>query len=115
MCYHLGVDCKVLDEAIAELNAIPAATERTAILNAVDKLRVVGIALGHPHTSQVAGSEVRELRPRQGRSPWRAFYGRVGNVLIVLAIGPEAAQNPRGFRRAVGEAEQRLARLRPRA
>lgn len=101
----------MLDEAVAELEAIPAAKERTAIFNAIGKLEAVGIGLGYPHTSQVVGRQLRELRPRQGRSAWRAFYARVENVLIILAIGPEAKHNPRGFEAAVKEAERRLGQL----
>ena len=51
---------------------------------------------------------MRELRPRGGRSPWRAFYRRVGDVLVISAIGPEAQSNERGFRAAVERAVRRL-------
>jgi hypothetical protein len=59
--------------------------------------------LGFPHTSRVQGSRaaLRELRPRRGRSPWRALYRRAGDVMVVLAVAPEAARDPRGFGRAV--------------
>jgi hypothetical protein len=59
-------------------------------------------------TSDVKGRSVRELRPRQGRSPWRAFNARVRDRLWILAIGPEAEQDSKGFDRAVDMAEQRL-------
>ena len=39
------------------------------MLNAIAKLEAIGAELGYPHTSQVQGSTVRELRPRGGRSP----------------------------------------------
>lgn len=69
----------VLDQAAEEMSALPA-KERTALVHAMDKLEAVGPQLGHPHTSAVrqASGELRELRPRAGRSPWRALYGRVG-------------------------------------
>jgi hypothetical protein len=51
---------------------------------------------------------IRELRPRAGRSPWRALYRRVTDGLVVLAIGPEAQHDKRGFDRAVRLAEERL-------
>lgn len=54
---------------------------------------------------------LRELRPRAGRSAWRALYRQVGEVLVVAAVGPEAQSDPRGFERAVRRALQRLAEL----
>ena len=63
--------------------------ERKAILNAVEKLEALGPELGYPHSSAVRGADrLRELRPRAGRSPWRAFYRQLGTVLVVAAIGP---------------------------
>lgn len=84
-----GVDWD--QEAHGEVMRLPAA-ERRAVMNAVAKLEVFGDQLGSPHTSQVKGSRagLRELRPRSGRSPWRALYRRLGDGLVVLAIGPEA-------------------------
>jgi hypothetical protein len=47
-------------------------------VTAVDKLQQLGTILRFPHCSHgnhVQGSEhLWELRPRSGRSPWRAFY-----------------------------------------
>lgn len=49
--------------------------EREAMANAVEKLRVHGPVLPYPHSSDVRGADrLRELRPRSGRSPWRALY-----------------------------------------
>lgn len=106
------IDVDVLEEARAELAAIPA-RERYAVNSAIDKLRELGDALGYPHSSAVKDAPgLRGLRPRQGRSPWRAFYGRTGNRLfVVAAIGSEAQHNPRAFRRAVAAAQERLAEL----
>jgi phage-related protein len=97
-----------LDEAVEELKALPKG-ERAAMLNALDKLSAVGDRLPYPHSSQVRGTRLRELRPRAGRSPWRALYQRVGNQLVIAAICPEAQQDPRGFARGCREAEERLA------
>ena len=76
-------------DAKIELSKVPA-RERVAIDAALEKLRVVGPALGFPHSSAVRGSSggVRELRPWQGRSAWRAFYRQTGPALVVGAIGP---------------------------
>ncbi len=52
-----------------------------------------------------------ELRPRAGRSAWRALYRQVGDVFVLAAVGPEAQSDPRGFDRAVRRALRRLADL----
>ncbi len=80
--------------------------------NAFEKLEAYGDHLPFPHSSRVKGAtQLRELRPRAGRSPWRAFYPRVGDTLVIGAIGPEAHVDPRGFGRAIRAAEARLTRL----
>jgi hypothetical protein len=91
-----------------EWRSLPPAG-RAALASAAEKLRADS-QLGFPHTSRVQGSKaaLRELRPRRGRSPWRAPYRRVGGVVIVLAVAPEAERDRRGFDRAVAEAERRL-------
>jgi hypothetical protein len=100
-----------LPQAEQERAALPKA-ERAALINADAKLGAYGAQLGYPHTSAVrdAGS-LRELRPRAGRSAWRALYRQVGEVFVVAAIGPESQSDPRGFDRAVRRALQRLAEL----
>jgi len=83
--------------------------ERVAVANAVENLREIGPGLGYPHSSAVRSAEnLRELRPRQGRSPWRAFYRRFGTAFVVAAVGPEAQVDSKGFDRTVRAAEQRL-------
>jgi hypothetical protein len=83
--------------------------ERSALASAAEKL-AANSQLGFPHTSRVQASKaaLRELRPRRGRSPWRALYRRVGDAVVVLAVAPEAERDRRGFGRAVAEAERRL-------
>lgn len=79
------------------------------MLVAVHKLMELGDALDHPHASSVAGARsLRELRPRAGRSRWRAFFRRIGETTYVGGFGPEAKVDPSGFRRAVALAEARL-------
>jgi hypothetical protein len=96
------------DEAEKERNAMPA-TERVALEHATDKLATFGPQLPFPHQSSVqAAQDLRELRPRAGRSAWRALYRRLGNVFVIAAIGPEAMSDPRGFKRAVTNALRRL-------
>ena len=91
-----------------EFQVLPQA-ERFALGTAIAKLRSHADRLSYPHSSRVQGGvALRELRPRAGRSAWRAFYRRIGDVMVIGAIGPEAQHDPRGFRRAVAEAERRL-------
>ena len=99
-----------LPEAAQERATLPKA-ERAALINADAKLSAYGPLLGYPHTSAVRGADrLRGLRPRAGRSAWRALYRQVGE-LFVVAVGPEAQSDPRGFDRAVRRALQRLADL----
>ncbi|HXZ64458.1 MAG TPA: type II toxin-antitoxin system RelE/ParE family toxin [Streptosporangiaceae bacterium] len=100
-----------LPEAERERAALPK-NERAALINADAKLGAYGPRLGYPHTSAVRGAaSLRELRPRAGRSAWRALYRQVGEVFVVAAIGPEAQADPRGFDRAVRRALERLAEV----
>lgn len=105
------VEVVLYPDAEVELAAVPVA-ERAALLTALQRLALAGVALGYPHTSQVRGATaLRELRPRGGRSPWRAFYRRIGAFLVVGAVGavgPEAQADPQGFARACGRAVARL-------
>ena len=94
-----------------ELQTLPTA-ERHAMEAAFEKLEVYGDLLPFPHTSKVKGARaLRELRPRAGRSRWRAFYRRFGDRLMIGAFGPEANVDPPGFRRAVRLAEERLSQI----
>jgi len=98
----------LLDAADHEVSALPA-RERTAIRNVMSKLMSAGPTLPYPHQSAVRGQPgLRELRPRAGRSQWRAFYERFGDGFVIAAIGPEAESNQRGFDQAVSLAERRL-------
>ena len=97
-----------------ELDALPPA-ERVAMDRAVDKLELLGARLPFPHQSSVRGARgIRELRQRAGRSPWRGLYGQIGAARFVLvAVGPEALVDPKGFRRAVDTALARLHEINP--
>jgi hypothetical protein len=114
-CYNVGVDrwrVLWLPQTRRELGRLPR-TEQVAMVNAVLKLEAVGPSLGYPHSSDVRGADrLRELRPRGGRSPWRALYRRVGSDRFVLAaIAPEAQVDHRRFERAVAQAVARLGEL----
>jgi hypothetical protein len=76
-------------DAVAELLAMKSKEEHRALLNAVRKLGELGEQLGPPHVKPLKGSRaarLRELRPRQGRSDWRAIYRRSGDFYVILAI-----------------------------
>lgn len=92
VCYRTSMALRVVYHPgyEAEWRDLPPA-ERAALASAVEKLRADS-QLGFPHTSLVRGSQlgIRELRPRRGRSRWRALYRRVGEVMVVLAVAPEA-------------------------
>lgn len=101
-------DVRYLPEAEAELDKLPS-REQAAVRHADAKLKALGPALPFPHSSDVReATDLRELRPRGGRSPWRAFYREVEGSFVVASIGPEAQQDKRGFRRAVQNAMERL-------
>jgi hypothetical protein len=97
-----------VDEAAEERQSLPT-QERNAMDRAVDKLEAFGPRLPYPHQSDVRDAPaLRELRPRAGRSPWRAFYARIGDSFVIGSIGPEAEVDPWGFRRTVRAALGRL-------
>lgn len=55
----------------------------------MDKLRQLGEQLAPPHMKPLKGQQaggLRELRPRQGRSDWRALYVRRSWGYVILAI-----------------------------
>ena len=54
----------------------PAGSRTRGHIERVGEAAPAGAGIGSAHSSQVKGSSLRELRPRQGRSPWRAFYRR---------------------------------------
>jgi hypothetical protein len=98
-------------EAGAELSRLPVA-ERAAVRAALEKLEALGPRLPFPHQSAVKGaSGLRELRPRAGRSRWRALYRRTGQVMLVLTIGPDAKVDQREFRSSVLRAAERFAEI----
>lgn len=83
--------------------------ELAAVQHAIQKLEAEGDHLRFPHSSQVQGAaRIRELRPRAGRSRWRAFYRRIANIMVIGSIGPDAKVDKAAFEAAVVSAEERL-------
>jgi hypothetical protein len=102
------VDVWYLWEAAVEQRRLPM-NELLALRHALEKLEAYGPLLPAPHQKHVVGAErLRELRPRAGRSRFRAFYRQVGDAMLIAAIGPEYQVDRIGFQRAVRVAEQRL-------
>jgi hypothetical protein len=105
------VDVRFHPGAEAERSAL-APRERVAVDHVIEKLAVLGIKLGFPHSSKVVGAvNLRELRPRAGRSRVRPLYRRLGDTFVIAAIGPEALSDPTGYKRSIRMAEQRLAAI----
>jgi hypothetical protein len=76
-------------DSVVELLAMKSKEEHRALLNAVRKLGELGEQLGPPHAKPLKGERaatLRELRPRQGQSDWRAIYRRAGDFYTILAI-----------------------------
>src|SRR5215469_16867242 len=97
-----------LAEAARERNRL-SARDRVALDHAVEKLELCGAQLPAPHQKNVVGSDrIRELRPRAGRSQFRAFYRQVDQWMVIGAVGPEHEVDSRGFDTAVRQAEGRL-------
>jgi hypothetical protein len=110
----MAMDVQVHPQVVDDRRTVPE-REQPAIAQSLRILRAAverGRELGYPYSSQVKGSKLRELRPRRGRSAWRLLYARVDNTVWILAIAPEALEDPSGFRRAIARAEQRLESLR---
>jgi len=104
-------------EAVIERSEIEDLTERAALQHAGEKLLAEGPRLRFPHQSAVqgdAGRKLRELRPRRGRSPWRALYRQFDKrTLVILAVGPEAQRDKRGFDATVRRATDRFDAIKP--
>jgi hypothetical protein len=85
----------VQPEADTELSKIPS-REKVTTDTALDKLRALGPQLDYPHSSAVRSSpgSLRELRPSQGRCPWRAFYRQIGLVQPQIARLEKAEHQP---------------------
>jgi hypothetical protein len=81
-------------DAVHELVTLVKSREaHRSLNNAVLKLRDLGERLEPPHMKPLQGnaaSGLRELRPKQGRSDWRAIYRRAESVYVILAVDRHA-------------------------
>lgn len=96
-------------DAVAELVTVVKSKEgHRSILNAVVKLRELGERLHPPHMKLLQGTAaggLRELRPKRGRSDWRAIYRRAGSSYVILAVDRHA-----NFNSLIARAQARSAR-----
>jgi hypothetical protein len=82
--YTVIYDPDAVDEFVT---VVKSKEGHRAIINAVLKPRELGERLEPPHMKPLQGagaSGLRELRPRQGRSDWRAIYRRAGSIYVIL-------------------------------
>ncbi len=94
-------------EAVQDFQAIEARKERIGVLTVVDKLVALGPSLQPPHVKSLKGeANLMELRPRQGQSPVRPVFARVGDGYKILAIAAAKSQ----FDDAVAAARARAAK-----
>ena len=95
------------DEYEAWYSSLDAA-EQAAVINVVTTLRVLGYELAAPHSAALEGTDLplRELRPKQGRSPLRIVYAFDPVRQAVLLIGGDKAGDRKFYRRIVVAAEQ---------
>lgn len=84
------------------------AAEQAAVINVITKLQVLGYELAAPHSSALEGTDLplRELRPKQGRSPLRVVYAFDPARQAVLLIGGDKSGDPKFYRRIVAVAER---------
>ena len=98
-------------DAVRELESLKGKQERNAALGVIEKLQMLGPDLGPPHVKSLKGEAgLLELRPRQGSSPVRPIYRRIGNVYVILAfsVKPDKAD----FNAALAAARKRSLRYR---
>jgi hypothetical protein len=96
-------------DAVIDFEEVKSRGERKAVFNVVDKLMALGPDLPSPHMKSLKGeTDLFELRPKQGSSPVRPIYARLGARFVVLAVAAKKS----GFDRAVSDAKVRLSRHR---
>jgi hypothetical protein len=85
-----------------------SAAEQEAVINVVTKLEIAGVGLGRPHTGHLEGAKapLRELRPKQGRSPLRILYAFDPKRNAVLLIGGDKSGDPKLYDRLIPVAER---------
>jgi hypothetical protein len=97
------------EQAVVEFEALRDKRQRKGVLTIVSILRQIGPKIVEPHAKPVQGTNgLWELRPGGGKVIVRPLYARVDECeFVVLAIGPDAVVDTRGFDSAVKRAQKR--------
>lgn len=79
-----------------------------AVIHVVTLLELSGVLLGAPHSSALLGARfpLRELRPKQGRSPLRIVYAFDPRRDAVLIIGGDKSGDPKFYEHIIPRAER---------
>ena len=81
--------------------------EASAVQKVVHKLELEGLNLRAPHCSAIKGARhaLRELRPKQGRSPLRVLYAYDPERQAILILGGDKSGDERWYERAAPKAD----------
>lgn len=81
--------------------------EAAAVQNVVHKLELDGLNLAAPHSSSIKGARhaLRELRPKQGRSPLRVLYAYDPDRQAILVLGGDKSGDERWYDRMAPKAD----------
>jgi hypothetical protein len=95
--------------AVRDLDSLKGKQERNAVYAVIDKLRMLGPDLKPPHVKTLKGeARLLELRPRQGSSPVRPIFRRMGKEYVILAFSVKPDKGD--FAAAVAAARKRSLR-----
>ena len=78
----------------------PSIEEQESVAYSIRLLEEKGVALGHPHTSNIAGSRhshMRELRVQHAGQPYRVLYAFDPRRMAVLLIGADKTGQDRWY------------------
>lgn len=82
--------------------------DRDSVEYVVELLEDTGIGLGFPYSSAIKECKhaLRELRPKQGRSPLRVIYAFDPKRDAVLIIGGDKSDDQKFYERIIGKSER---------
>jgi hypothetical protein len=101
------VEVIATDEWLAWYNSLDSQAA-AAVRGSVDALEIVGLALGHPRSSEIKGADfaLRELRQQAGGRPLRTLYAFDPRRNAVLLIGGDKTGDARFYERMIPIAER---------
>lgn len=88
----------------------PKLFRQESVRRDVDRLEMLGVSLGHPHSTAIKGSPyaLRELRTQHRGRPFRTFYFFDPRRQAVLLIGGDKTGNSRFYEEYIPRAERLL-------